>query len=206
MSSHKEFIPTGKAVSKAQWWYYKRILDGCPADQRERKRALLDALDVDYDSLPDRAGSAPRAPKASPQSTPPATKPLEFPPEGYATVSALLHRNGVKLTPDQRDAVNNLGYFVKAPGIGILGLVHNPEKKGRLKARFPFIKTVLTQREVTGFLALEDDRINNLRQAAELLASPAPAEPVLPTPKAPVSGWVDDDPWGTDEDDDVFAN
>jgi hypothetical protein len=52
MSNYKDLIPTGKAVSKAQWHFFKRCPEECPAEQTERRAALVHALNVDYASLP----------------------------------------------------------------------------------------------------------------------------------------------------------
>lgn len=180
-----------------------------------KRRAFLDALDVNYDDLPERVESpAPNAqPKPQPKARQDPTKGLRFPPQGYATPLGLFTYNAVRLTEEQRDSLKRLGYIVKAPGMGIVGIVRDTEQKARFKERFSFIKHVFTLPEAVSFLAL-DEKVTNPKQAAELLASPPPAEAVLPPPSPPAADkpWVDDeDPFanygdGDDDDDDVFAN
>jgi hypothetical protein len=181
----KHVLPKGPAKSKAQWRYFKDIYAQLPPGDTARRRAFLDALDVDYDSLPERVESQAPKPQPEPQSKPQRTPTdgLRFPSQGYATPLELFTYNAVHLTAEQRDSLKRLGYIVKAPGMGVVGLVTNPEQRARFRERFSFIKHVWTLFEATGFLALEGETVGNLRQAAELLASPAPAEPTVKQPQ-----------------------
>jgi hypothetical protein len=196
MSTYKEFIPTGKAVSKAQWHFFNRCLEECPPDQPERRAALMAALNVDYARLPDKASSSPKS-KAPTAATPKpqADLPIALKPTEWGTVSTVLSAYRMSLSPEQKQAVFNLGYFVNAPGMGFMALVQTPQKRERLRQLFPSLRTVWTFKEVRSFLELGDEKVKSLRQAVELLASPAPPEATLPAPmEKPVKGgWVDTD-------------
>jgi hypothetical protein len=70
MNYRKRIMPGGKAVSKAQYEFYQKLLAECDPDDYMRRAALTKALQVDYDSLPERAGSL--APETPPKpKTPP---------------------------------------------------------------------------------------------------------------------------------------
>jgi hypothetical protein len=213
MPDYRDYvIPKGPAKSKAQWRYFKDIYDQLPPGDTHRRRIFLDALDVNYDSLPERVETP--APKTSPKPQAKAQRNpaegLRFPPHGYATPLELFTHNGVNLTPEQRDSLKRLGYVVKAPGMGIMGLVTNPEQRARFRERVSFIKHVWTLSEAAGLLALDGEVVAKLKQAAELLASPAPAEPTMKPPPTAEKPWLDDpDPFSDSEyeaedDSDVF--
>jgi hypothetical protein len=163
--NYNNLVPSGKAVSRAQWNFFKKVLDSIPPGI-PRRMAFIEALDVDYDSLPERASLAPKAPP-KPQTQAKTQRenlpPLKFPPTGFATVLELFSTNGVKLTPEKRAYVTNLGYLIGAPGCGIMAAVHSLEKKQKLKALLPFLKTIFTYKEAVSFLAIEDESISSLR-------------------------------------------
>jgi hypothetical protein len=199
MSTYKEFTPTSKAVSKAQWHFFKRCLDECPPDQPERRAALMAALNVDYTRLLNKAGSSPK-PKAPIEATskPKGAPQLALKPTQWGTVSTVLSAHKVSLSPEQKQAVFNLGYFVNAPGMGLIALVQTSQKRDHLRQLFPALRTVWTFRGVKSFLELGGEKVKSLRQAAELLASPAPPEATLPAPpkKPAQGGWGETDQGG----------
>jgi hypothetical protein len=174
-----------RIVSQAQFQFFTRKLDemnrkGLETDPSTGidKFMIMAALKAagDPKRLPVKAGMP------APQPKPQAPQPLTLKPSEWGTISTVLSAHRVNLSPEQRAAIHSLGYFVNAPGMGFLALVQTPQKRTRLRQLFPSVQTVWTFKEVMSFLELGDEKVKSLKQAAELLASPAPPEARPPSP------------------------
>jgi hypothetical protein len=167
MNHYKHFLPPGKAISKAQWHFYKRCLDECDPKDTARRKAFIDALDVNYNSLPDRKGSI--APKAQP--TPPPK------PKAQPRVEAI------------KAGKSTVCYVVRKPMP--VFFIAKEEVWKVLHSSMPDLKRAhcLTLAEARSFLELEGVKVKSLKEAATLWASESPEGAIppihLPQPPAP---------------------
>lgn len=184
---HKRIMPGGRAVSKAQYNFYRKLLDECDPDDHLRRAALTKALQVDYDSLPERAGSLP-PPKGTPQPQP------NTPPPRVETI-----KSGSRVAC----------YLVRKPGP--MFFIASPKVWEELKAAMPQLKRsqCLTLKEARSFLELEGVKVKSLKEAAGWWSSDCPTEavPPQPQPQPQTTGWVDDPAtYGDGDEGDMFAN
>lgn len=179
--NYDKVVPSGKAVSKAQYHFYEQVLNSIPHGSPRRK-IFLDALDVDYASLPERASLAPKAP---PQALPKALPRIEGIKVGNRTVC----------------------YLVRKPQP--VFFIANAEVWSKIHEAMPEVtrSQCMTLKEARSFMELEGVKVKSLKEAATLWASDCPAEavPLQPQPKAD-KPWVDDENpfanYGDGDDDD----
>jgi hypothetical protein len=200
---------TKKAVSQLQYDFFQdelaRLEQGIPGMLGVSIAELQEALDVDRESLPYKAGSKPRGtpqpqPKPQPKPWPQGRRDPDHDPfegRGFATHYAVIRQAGV-VPPERWPAFKALGgYFIFGRrGWNPLTLMQNEAAVQRAIALMP--DTVrhqyLTLCECRSFLELGGEQVKTLRQAAELLGSRPPEhtiEQVMVSTRAPgVKTWA----------------
>jgi hypothetical protein len=177
--NYDKVVPSGKAVSKSQYHFYEQVLNSIPRGS-PRRQLFLAALDVDYNSLPERAGSQAPPP---PQSQAPLPR-IETIKSGNRVVCYLIRK------PQPV-------FFIASAAVW-----------EKLHESMPELRRsqCMTLPEARSFMELEGEKVKSLKEAAEWWASPAPAEPTVKQPPAADKPWVDDENpfacYGDEDDDD----